>query len=108
MFVVFSSDDRSPSASTNNEKQNKNLENTQNSTQQIKAERIQTPEGSKRTDTNFLEQNIQRIRLASLRNKYEILSIISSRIFYSEKTVKMKIVLFSSQQDLFIHTVHRN
>ncbi len=71
VFLVFSTDDRSSSASTSNEKQNKDIVNNQNSNNQLKQEQIPSPEDIKRTDINFLAKNIKRIRIASLKNKYD-------------------------------------
>jgi hypothetical protein len=81
-FLVFSSDDRSPSASTTHEKQTKTLESKPNADNQLKEEQIQTPEGTKRSDANFLQRNIERIRLASLRNKYKITQLIHHLILF--------------------------
>ncbi len=67
VFVVFSSDDRSPSASTLNEKQIKTITNNQ-----LKQEQILVPEDIKRPDINYLAKNIERIRIASLKNKYDL------------------------------------
>ncbi len=89
MFLVFSTDDRSPSASTNQEKQNKTPENNQQPTNEVKEERIKSPEGTKRSDTNFLQRNIDRIRTASLRIKYKISSNTSfNLILFSRENRK--------------------
>jgi len=98
-FLVFSSDDRSPSASTSNEKPNKTMTNNYNSNNQSKKEHILVPEDIKRADVNFLEKNIEQIRIASLRNKYDLLffwrkSNTFDPWFYLEKVVMMKIKLF--------------
>jgi predicted XRE-type DNA-binding protein len=70
IVLVFSSDDRSPSASTSNGKQNKNIISNQNPSTQLKQEQIRSAEEIKRPDINFVEKNIERIRNTSLKNKY--------------------------------------
>ncbi|CAF0826393.1 unnamed protein product [Rotaria sordida] len=68
-IILFSTDDRSPSASTTNEKRNKNIINNHHSNNQLKQEQIPLPEEIKRPEINFLEKNIERVRLSSLRNR---------------------------------------
>ncbi|CAF1074162.1 unnamed protein product [Rotaria sp. Silwood1] len=68
-IILFSSDDRTPSASTINEKRNKNIINNHHSNNQLKQEQIPSLEEIKRPDINFLTRNIERVRLSSLRNK---------------------------------------
>ncbi|CAF4536166.1 unnamed protein product, partial [Rotaria sp. Silwood2] len=68
-IILFSTDDRSPSASTTNEKLNKNIVDNHYSNNQLKQEQIASPEEIKRPEINFLAKNIERIRLSSLRNR---------------------------------------
>ncbi|CAF2086152.1 unnamed protein product [Rotaria magnacalcarata] len=68
-IILFSSDDRSPSASTTREKKNKHIIDSSDSNNPSKQERVPSQEEIIRPDINFLEKNIERIRLASLRNK---------------------------------------
>lgn len=54
------------------EKQNQIVTDNSQSNNQTKDEQTPSPEETKRLDVNFLAKNRERIRLASLRNKYEL------------------------------------
>ena len=71
LILVFSTDDRAPSASTANEKQNNSNNNHRNSNIQLKEEQGSISEHVKRADINFLEKNIEKVRSTSLKNKYD-------------------------------------
>ena len=71
-LLVFSTDDRVTSASTFTEKTNKNISNSQHVHQQSKQELVPSSPNTKPTDVDFLSRNIERVRMASLRNKYDL------------------------------------
>lgn len=73
-LLVFSTDDRSHSASTGNEKLNKPIAINPNSNNQSNEGPTPLNGDTKRPNVDFLTKNIERVRMASLKNKYDLLN----------------------------------
>jgi hypothetical protein len=73
-LLVFSTDDRSHSASTGNEKLNKPIAINPNSNNQSNEGPAPLDGDTKRPNVDFLTKNIERVRMASLKNKYDLLN----------------------------------